>query len=187
MMKGPPGDNAVKQEMIQLSVNPYDARKWLEDCCEAGCLIGRKDPDSLQWVPWVAGEELPFHVLLNAYIEWQKSVKTHIAPEPTPSNTLGKVLTGVGFGSHPTKSEMRRTLPEISFCLKRLFIPSPLKKERKKDIRWLMVDVGYFHTLHLAFISLHRWGHSASPTGGSDFDSRAPLSGSPSATRPHNC
>jgi hypothetical protein len=26
-------DNAAKRDMIRESVNPYDARKWLEDCC----------------------------------------------------------------------------------------------------------------------------------------------------------
>jgi len=103
--------------MIQLSVNPYDARKWLEDCCETGCLIGRRDPDTLQWVAWTTDEELPFYVLHNAYVEWQKTVKSRVAPEPTPSNVLGRVLTEAGFGSHRTEAGMKRILPDPAKCL----------------------------------------------------------------------
>ena len=117
-----PKDNAVKREMIQLSVNPYDARKWIEDCCETGCLLGRKDPDTLQWVPWVTGEKLPFYVLHSAYVEWQKTVKSRVAPEPTPSNALGKVLTEAGFGSHRISAGMLRVLPDPAKCLRHLYI-----------------------------------------------------------------
>ena len=33
-----PKDNSAKRDLIRLSINPFDARKWIEDCCETGCL-----------------------------------------------------------------------------------------------------------------------------------------------------
>jgi hypothetical protein len=151
-----PKDNAVKQEMIQLSVNPYDARKWLEDCCETGCLIGRRDPDTLQWVPWVAGEELPFSVLHNAYVEWQKTVKSRVAPEPTPAVVLGKVLTNVGCRSRRTRirnvedASRFRTLPPKN-------LHPYILKERKRDIRWLSMYVEYSPLSACSYMPTCRW------------------------------
>jgi hypothetical protein len=89
-----PKANGVKREMIKLSINPYDARKWLEDCCLAERIIGKLDDDQ-----WFDGREIYYFALRNAYVEWQKTVKTKVAPEPTPVNRLGELLTDAGFGS----------------------------------------------------------------------------------------
>jgi hypothetical protein len=115
-----PKDNAVKQRIIQLSVNPYDARKWIEDCCATERLLGSRNEHG-SCMPWTAGEEHPFYVLRNAYVEWQKTVKTRVAPEPTESSALGKVLTQAGFGAKRTSSCMVRTLPDPTLCLDRLY------------------------------------------------------------------
>jgi Family of unknown function (DUF5906) len=115
-----PKDNAVKREMIQLSVNPYDARKWIGDCCCAERLIGCPD-GSGGWVKWTQGDEHGFHVLLGAYVEWQKTVRTRVAPEPTQSNMLGKVLTEAGFGSRRVSAGMIRKLPDPAGCLAGLY------------------------------------------------------------------
>jgi len=122
-----PKDNAVKREMIQLSVNPYDARKWIGDCCYAERLIGCPDGNG-GWVRWKQGDEHGFYALLNAYVEWQKTVRTRIAPEPTQSSALGKVLTEAGFGSRRTASGMIRTLPDPTLCLERLYQPECSQK-----------------------------------------------------------
>lgn len=115
-----PKDNEVKRQMIQLSVNPYDARKWIEDCCHAERLIGRPNGAG-EWVRWVFAEEFGFHSLLNAYVEWQKTVKTRVAPEPTRANELGKVLTEAGFGTHRTSGSNMRVIPDPSTCLELLY------------------------------------------------------------------
>ena len=65
-----PKDNVAKQDLIRFSINPYDARKWLEDCCETNCVIGRKDPeragpDRLNRIPRRLSGLLPGLVLCN--------------------------------------------------------------------------------------------------------------------------
>src|SRR5271166_4358219 len=121
-----------KREMIQLSVNPYDARKWIGDCCYAERLIGCPDGNG-GWVRWKQGDEHGFYALLNAYVEWQKTVRTRIAPEPTQSSALGKVLTEAGFGSRRTASGMIRTLPDPTLCLERLYSRNAARKDVGTD------------------------------------------------------
>ena len=90
---------------------------------EFACLIGYRSPDTGQWARWAAGEQLHFYVLYNAYVEWQKTVKSPVAPEPTHSSALGKVLTNAGFGTHRLKTSNDRILPDPEVCLKTLFAP----------------------------------------------------------------
>jgi len=74
-----------------------------------------------------------FYVLYNAYVEWQKTVKSPIGPEPTHSNALGKLLTSVGFGAHETKTSTDRTLPDLKACQAALFAPK--ESERMRPVR----------------------------------------------------
>ena len=115
-----PKDNAVRRDLIVLSINPYDARKWIEDCCLARRLIGRKNAAG-EWELWEAGDEHAFHRLHNAYVEWQKNVRTRLAPEPTPTAWFGRALTAAGFGAKRKTAGMTRILPDPAECLKLLW------------------------------------------------------------------
>jgi hypothetical protein len=133
-----PKNNAAKREMIRRSINPYDARKWIEACCVTRQLIGnairRQKPvaDDVPWpqeikddgwTEWVKGKEYPFYVFVNAYTVWQRDVRSPVRPEPTPIGSLGEVLTNAGFGSkHADKGSMR-SLPDPDECLAQLYEP----------------------------------------------------------------
>jgi hypothetical protein len=99
--------------------NPFDARKWIEACCISERILGRCDGDGQTW-PWLTGAEHPFYSLRNAYVEWQKTVKTRVGPEPTPDNRLGAALTAAGFGEHRSSACRFRTLPDPETCLRAL-------------------------------------------------------------------
>jgi hypothetical protein len=116
-----PKDNAVKERMIRLSVNPFDARKWLEDCCHTERLIGRKLPDSEGWAEWREGEEYVFATLSAAYTEWQKTVKSPVAAKPTPIGNLGEVLSAAGVSIRRIGAGNRRILPAAVECLAALW------------------------------------------------------------------
>jgi hypothetical protein len=116
-----PKNNSAKRDMIRHSVNPYDARKWIEDCCNTECLIGRRTTEGA-WHPWVEGTEHPFAVLSAAYVEWQKGVKSPVAPGPTPTGGLGEILNSAGFvGRRATHGERVRVLPSTTECLAKLW------------------------------------------------------------------
>ncbi|WP_210162335.1 primase-helicase family protein [Methylocystis sp. ATCC 49242] len=112
-----PKNNAVKDKMIRLSINPYDARKWLEECCHTGRLIGAMHPDENRWIEWVEGESFSFATLRDAYTEWQKSVRSPVAPKPTPIGNLGEVFGKAGLERSRTKSDRRYALPCVESCL----------------------------------------------------------------------
>jgi hypothetical protein len=141
-----PKNNAAKREMIRRSINPYDARKWLEDCCVTRQLIGHVRPryrtpydDDLPWprtsgdsqnetdtwAEWVAGDEYPFHVLANAYTRWQRDVKSPVRSDPTPVGSLGEALSKAGFEKGRSKTSRNRVLPDPDECLKRLYDDTP--------------------------------------------------------------
>jgi hypothetical protein len=110
-------DTEAKRSMVKQSINPFDARKWLKDCCVTESLIGHKGPFN-GWTPWVAGEKYPSAVLAAAYVEWQKTVKTAVAPQPTQSHRLGGVLSECGFGQDRAGGGSReRVLPNCDTCL----------------------------------------------------------------------
>ncbi|MEC7839046.1 MAG: CHC2 zinc finger domain-containing protein [Chlamydiota bacterium] len=118
-----PKDNEAKEEMIRNSINPYDARKWLEECMEFEMLLGCKKDSTgvlykqsdLPWFPWKSGEELVNGVFFEAYKEWQKSVKSSIQPRPTASKQFGVLLNKVGFKLR-IEGQRRRTIPPIDTC-----------------------------------------------------------------------
>ena len=114
-----PKNNAAKREMIRRSINPFDARKWIEECCVTRQLIGHREGD--QWADWLKGKEYYFHVFANAYTVWQRDVKSPVRPEPTPKGSLGEVLTNAGFGSERDNKSTIRVLPDPDECLTRLF------------------------------------------------------------------
>ena len=61
-------DNEARRAMIRESINPYDARKWLEECCEAAQILGSGRRMEMEWK---AGEAIAFSTLRAAYVEWQ--------------------------------------------------------------------------------------------------------------------
>lgn len=126
-MRDIPKDNAAKEEMIRNSINPYDARKWLEECCETSMILGHRQQESgipyekssLPWEPWKTGCEYDNGIFYVAYSEWQKSVKSSIAPKPTASNNFGKLLSEAGFDLRIDGRRLRR-LPSPLDCKKRI-------------------------------------------------------------------
>ena len=78
-------DNAAKRAAIHESLNPYDARLWLKESAELGEIIGGAGRE------WVEGDEWLFVRLHRAYVEWQRTVRTRAAPQPTPVNRFGEV------------------------------------------------------------------------------------------------
>ena len=118
-----PKNNAAKDAMINNSINPYDARKWLEQCCEAGMLLGYKlvnKKSSLPWEAWTEGDEHENGIFSAAYTEWQKSVRSSIEPKPTSSSKkFGELLNAAGLVVR-VDGKRWRTLPSTEQCLKLL-------------------------------------------------------------------
>jgi hypothetical protein len=117
-------DNDAKKEMIKEAINPYDATKWLEDCCETGKIIGmrkegydgredRNDP----YEDWVKGAKIVYASLYQAYGEWQKGIRSRTAPKTTPSNRFGEVLGTYGLGPVKVKDIRSRLLPSCEDVL----------------------------------------------------------------------
>jgi hypothetical protein len=128
-LRDTPKNNDAKREMIRRSINPFDARKWLEECCLTEQIIGAADTTNwisgqVKWRKWVPGEVVPFHVLANAYTAWQRDVKSPVSPQPTPKGSLGEVLNNAGFRKEHTRAGSDRTLPHPDDCLKKLFKPA---------------------------------------------------------------
>lgn len=124
-----PKYNAAKEAMIRNSINPYDARKWLEECCDTGMLLGyKKDQNSvlsyensnLPWEPWKKGVVYENGIFFTAYKEWQKSIKSPISARPTPLNKFGELLNIVGLIQTIEGGKRWRKLPSIEECLKSL-------------------------------------------------------------------
>jgi Family of unknown function (DUF5906) len=115
-----PKDNAAKREMIKRSINPYDARKWLEECCHTERILGKRDAEGADWL-WTEGDEHSFASLRNAYVAWQTTVRSRVAAEPTHPSSLGQVLSDAGFGSRRTNAGPMRHLPALKSCLDALY------------------------------------------------------------------
>ena len=115
--------------MIRRSINPFDARKWLEECCVTRQLIGcasRRSTRELmtptcrradkpnrggRWTEWVDGRGIPvprFRQRLHGMAEGREIAGR---PEPTPIGSLGEVLTNAGFGSKRDKKARYRRCP----------------------------------------------------------------------------
>jgi len=119
-----PIDNEAKNTMIRNSINPYDARKWLEDCCHTHMILGCTPREEYKqagyrWEFWKKGEEYENGVFFTAYAEWLKNVKSPVAPKPTAANNFGALLNTAGFESR-RDAQRRRTLPDPSECLKKV-------------------------------------------------------------------
>jgi hypothetical protein len=128
-LRDTPKNNDAKREMIRRSINPFDARKWLEECCLTEQIIGAADttnwiPGQVKWRKWIPGDIVPFHALANAYTAWQRDVKSPVSPNPTPKGSLGEVLTNAGFGRVHNRAGSDRTLPHPDDCLKKLYEPA---------------------------------------------------------------
>lgn len=118
-----PKDNESKKAMILTSINPYDARKWLEACCRSEILLGKKPLDNssqLPWEPWIEGKEYDNCIFYAAYLEWQKSVKSPSEAKPTAANKFGELLTNVGLTQRKSGNTRYRTLPAPEECLKHI-------------------------------------------------------------------
>jgi hypothetical protein len=120
-----PMKNAAKCEMIRQSINPYDARKWLADCCAVERVVGMRDGDGADRL-WEEGHEIPFAALRNAYVAWQKDVRTRGSAEPTELGALGVVLSKYGFVSRKGSGGIRVSkLPAVEACHAELRKPQP--------------------------------------------------------------
>ena len=135
-----PRDNAERREMICKSLNPYDARIWLEQCAEAELILGSlsktapsgqkhidpPDPkpefsdESPIAIVWEEGLALSVGLLFTAYTAWQATVRTRVAAKPTAVRNFGEVLSKAGFEAQRTSAERRRVLPSPETCLANL-------------------------------------------------------------------
>lgn len=118
-----PKDNAAKDAMIKNSINPYDARKWLEHCCYTRQILGYKPinlQSNLPWEDWCEGTEYENGIFFTAYTAWQKSVNSPIAAKPTSPNKFGEYLTAAGLEQSRKNTERRRTLPDPTICLEKV-------------------------------------------------------------------
>jgi len=122
-----PKNNMAKEIMIHNSINPFDARKWLEECCATGMIIGHKKDENfnqiayeksdLPWEPWKTGKEYENGIFYAAYREWQKSIKSPIAARPTAINKFGELLNSAGFDQRNQGRRLRK-LPDPENCKK---------------------------------------------------------------------
>jgi hypothetical protein len=111
-----PKANATKLEVIRQNWNAHDPRRWLEDCCELGSLIGMRDGDGTDR-PWEAGEEHNTARLNRAYVEWQKGKRPR-GVEDTSARALGVMLTKCGFDApRHSNGQSFRKLPKAAECL----------------------------------------------------------------------
>ena len=62
----------------------------------------------------------PLLVLRDAYVEWQRSIHSRIAPRPTPDGNLGEAFTIAGLTAVRTKTARTRTMPDAEACLAKL-------------------------------------------------------------------
>ena len=103
-------DNEAKQDMIMESTNPYDVSKWLEECAEFGKVLGMRkeyDPDgdgrsddrNDPWEDWVEGDVIRNSVLKNAYMTWQKDIRSRVAPKQPGPKEFGSSLIKYGLAT----------------------------------------------------------------------------------------
>lgn len=114
-----PKDNEFKDAMIRNSINPYDARRWLEECCRAEMILGMAPSAAdlnLPWESWQKGREYINGVFQTAYTNWQKTVNSPVAPKPTAINKFGELLNKAGLEMR-IAGDRRRTLPDAQECL----------------------------------------------------------------------
>ncbi len=110
-------DTAARSDMIRESINPHDARKWIEACCAVEQIIGTKDLSTGSCTPWIDGEAYSFAELAAAYSVWVKDQRSARGAQPTPLHRLGEVLTAAGFGTKKTKTCNLRVLPKTDACI----------------------------------------------------------------------
>jgi hypothetical protein len=148
-MRDIPKDNAAKREMVRRGINPYDARKWLEECCTTKQLIGYRDYDGWDpalppekqkpgagWANWTEGKQFYFRIFANAYTEWQKTVKSPVGAQPTPIGSLGEVLTNAGFGVHYDSKSAIRVMPDPDQCLAKIYKPPKKTKTDSDEVEY---------------------------------------------------
>ena len=115
--------NSSREEMIHSSYNPYDARFWLERCCDLGVIVGMKPRDAYCSgnVLWREGDQYSNSELYDSYVEWQKTVRTKTAPDTTCARSLGGLYTQFGFVGYNSNKGRVRKLPSIESFESRLF------------------------------------------------------------------
>lgn len=112
-----PKKNAAHAAMVQQSINPYDARNWIDQCARTGQIIGLKDPDRGSWRSWHAGEKFTVSDLWNAYVEWQKTVRSPVGPKPTHNGSFGEVLGKAGLEARKSDGVRLRIVPSAEHAL----------------------------------------------------------------------
>jgi Family of unknown function (DUF5906) len=125
-----PRDNSERRDMILRCLNPYDARAWLWDCATAEKILGMNFTEygNVSTRGWQEQAIHSFGDLLAAYTAWQGTVRTRVAPRPTPSGNFGEVLGKAGFTIERTSSTRNRALPSADACLKALADAEKWKK-----------------------------------------------------------
>jgi hypothetical protein len=121
-----PRDNAERREIISHSLNPYDARCWLWDCAVSEQILGMEitmTDGILGCVAWREKGEYKFGELSHAYRRWQATIRTRVAPRPTPLDHLGEVLSKAGFSLSRDKLSRKRILPSADACIEALADP----------------------------------------------------------------
>jgi transcriptional regulator with XRE-family HTH domain len=113
-----PRKNEERKTQIIESLNPYDARCWLQDCVTPERFLGLETLWDTK--PWVPGAEISFGDLLIGYKAWQTKVRSRAAPRPTKSTELGRILTKAKFGTLHTRSGNMRVVPCPEECLEAL-------------------------------------------------------------------
>jgi hypothetical protein len=123
-------NNEAKQEMIMESTNPYDVSKWLEECATYGKIMGMKkeynpDPDGNDidrndlWEDWIEGAVIRHSTLKQAYTEWQKGIRSRVAPKQAGPKEFGTAL--IKYGLHVRKVDRNsisvNVLPSVDSCL----------------------------------------------------------------------
>ena len=78
-----------------------------------------------RWREWEEGAEIEFAKMAEAYGEWIKTIKSSVAPKPSPLAQLGEILKQAGFQKvrHRCGTEGRHwfsILPSANDCLQSL-------------------------------------------------------------------
>jgi hypothetical protein len=126
-------DNEAHKEMTNACLNRADIRKWLEDCCLAGEILGvkykRDSLGSMSREPevWEPGLKLTMAEMMERYLEWQKGVRDGARAVTDSVRDTGKKLKALGFTKQRASSGSR---------LEYYFFPTRAEFMKKLGLEW---------------------------------------------------